>query len=100
MPGLTVRLLSPGNSSFLQPMLLELVNKDRNTRVYDALVRIHIRHSHMPPAKLLIDSNLRVERTHACCTLIGCDTDVGKMQEEARLTSFSLLYKTFIVLEL
>lgn len=91
MPGFTVRLLSPGNSSFLLPILLEFVNTDRNTRVYNALVRIHIRHSHVLPAKLLIDSNLSVERTQACCTSIGCDTDVGKMHEEARLTSLSLL---------
>lgn len=91
MPGFTIRLLSPGNSSFLLPMLLEFVNTDRNTRAYDALLMIHIRHSHVLPAKLLIDGNLSVERTHACCTFIGCDTDAGKMHEEASLTSLSLL---------
>lgn len=84
---------------FLLPILLKLVNTDRNTRIYDALVRIHIRHSHELQTKLLIDSNLRVERTHACCTSIGCDTDVGKMHEEARLNSL-FCKKAFIVLEL
>ena len=92
MPGFTVRLLHPGNSSFLLPVLMGVCQYGQKRKS----LRSFCHYSHYQkftfvlPVKILVD-DVTEQRTHVCSTPIRSDTDISKVYKAPGDSWLSLL---------